>query len=110
MNEWVKLIIAVLSGICTAIPLVYKLIQFVREAYASKQWSVLVDYVLELMKTAEDKFEDGATRKEWVLAVVKANANKLDVEIDLEAIGNMIDSLCAMSKVVNAPKQSTEVK
>ena len=110
MAEWIKMVIAVISGILTAIPLVYKLIQFVREAYASQQWNVLVDYVLELMKTAEDKFEDGATRKEWVLAVVKANATKLDVEIDLEAIGNMIDSLCAMSKVVNSPKQSTGVK
>lgn len=56
------------------------------------------------MQTAETKFETGAERKEWVLAMVKASADTIDYDIDMDAISDLIDSLCNMSKVVNAPK------
>lgn len=60
--------------------------------------------VMNLMQTAETKFETGAERKEWVLAMVKASADTIDYDIDMDAISDLIDSLCNMSKVVNAPK------
>lgn len=62
------------------------------------------DMVMNLMQTAETKFETGAERKEWVLAMVKASADTIDYDIDMDAISDLIDSLCNMSKVVNAPK------
>lgn len=64
----------------------------------------VLDMVMNLMQTAETKFETGAERKEWVLAMVKASADTIDYDIDMDAISDLIDSLCNMSKVVNAPK------
>ena len=46
-------------------------------------------------------FEKGADRKEWVLAMVKASADTIKYEIDMDEISALIDSLCDMSKVVN---------
>lgn len=77
---------------------------YVQKAIREKNWSKVLDMVMNLMQTAETKFETGAERKEWVLAMVKASADTIDYDIDMDAISDLIDSLCNMSKVVNAPK------
>lgn len=56
---------------------------------------------MNLMKEAEGKFDTGATRKEWVIAMVKSSAESINYDVDIEAVGELIDSLCDMSKVVN---------
>lgn len=66
----------------------------------------MLGLVMELMATAEKKFETGAERKEWVLEMVKASADKINYDVDIDALGEMIDSLCALSKQVNAKKTS----
>lgn len=76
----------------------------VQKAIREKNWSKVLNMVMNLMQTAETKFETGAERKEWVLAMVKASADTIDYDIDMDAISDLIDSLCNMSKVVNAPK------
>lgn len=101
--EWMKYVVAALPGIAVCIPLVIKLIEFVQTAAKEKNWSRLLDLVMRLMAEAEEKFEDGATRKEFVLAQVKASAEYINYDIDIDAVSELIDSLCAMSKVVNAP-------
>ena len=45
--------------------------------------------------------------QEWVIAMLKACADDLNYEIDYNAIAEMIDRLCAMSKVVNADGNPT---
>lgn len=57
------------------------------------------------MEAAETKFSEGAERKEWVLAMLKACAEDLNYDFDYEAISNMIDKLCDMSNVVNPPSE-----
>ena len=81
-----------------------ELVKYVQKAIREKNWSKVLDMVMNLMQTAETKFETGAERKEWVLAMVKASADTIDYDIDMDAISDLIDSLCNMSKVVNAPK------
>ena len=56
---------------------------------------------MNLMKEAEEKFETGAERKEWVLAELKAVQDTINYNIDWVVIGEMIDQLCAMAKKVN---------
>jgi len=58
------------------------------------------------METAEEKFDNGADRKEWVLAMVKASADTVDYDINMEEISKLIDDLCKMSKKVNAPAET----
>lgn len=106
--ELYTLLISVLSGLAITIPLVVKLVEYVKKAVKEKNWNKLLALVMKLMAEAEEKFDNGADRKEWVLGMVGASADIVDYDIDLEQVGQLIDSLCTMSKQVNAPKEVTE--
>lgn len=100
-EQIVSLIVALLSGLATCIPLAYKLVQYVKKATQEKNWNTLLGLVINLMEQAEKKFTDGATRKEWVMAMVQTSAEYINYPIDNVALGKLIDTLCDMSKIVN---------
>ena len=100
-EQIVSLIVALLSGLATCIPLAYKLVQYVKKATQEKNWNALLGLVINLMEQAEKKFTDGATRKEWVMAMVQTSAEYINYPIDDVALGKLIDTLCDMSKIVN---------
>ena len=101
-------VVAILSGLAAAIPLVVKLVEYIRKAVREKNWNNVLKLVMELMEQAEGKFSDGATRKEWVMAMVQSSAKTINYDIDMDIISNLIDSLCDMSKVVNKPDIAKE--
>ena len=101
--EILKLIAAIASGLAAAIPLAIQLVKYVEKAIKERNWGIVLNKVMDLMETAETKFAEGAERKEWVLAMLKASADGINYDIDYDAIAEMIDRLCAMSKVINAP-------
>ena len=101
--EWINYAVSVLSGLAVAIPLVVKLVEYVKKAVKEKNWNQVLKLVMDLMTEAEKKFETGAEKKEWVLAMIKASADSINYDIDTNAISELIDSLCDMSKAVNAP-------
>lgn len=105
--EILKLIAVIASGLAATIPLVIQLVKYVKQAIKEKNWPVVLQKVMDLMEIAERKFEEGAERKEWVLAMLKASADGINYDIDYDAIADMIDRLCDMSKIINAatPKQ-----
>lgn len=103
--EWYEIVISILSGLAATIPLVIKLIEWVKKAIQEKNWNQLVNLVMNLMTEAEDKFDNGADRKSWVLGAVEAAAKTINYPVDLEQVSALIDNLCAMSKLVNAPKE-----
>ena len=105
-SSYINYIVAILTGLATAIPLVINLIKYVQKAAKEKNWKQVVKLVMNLMKKAETKFDNGADRKEYVLSMIKASADTINYDIDMDAISDLIDSLCSMSKVVNAPTQS----
>lgn len=107
--KWVQLAVAVLSGLATAIPLVIQLVKYVRKTVEARNWPEVVRIVTGYMERAEEMFEKGADRKEWVMAMVRASAELVRYDLDMEAISNLIDGLCDMSKVVNGP-DVTEAK
>ena len=104
--EWVKLIISILSGLIAAIPLVIKLVEYVQKAVKERNWNQVLKMVMNLMETAETKFESGDERKEWVLSMLKACADSINYDIDYQAISEMIDSLCDFSKIINPATES----
>jgi hypothetical protein len=53
------------------------------------------------MAEAEQKFADGATRKEWVMAMVRAAAGTINYDVDSAEVATLIDSLCDLTKKVN---------
>lgn len=101
--EWLKYLVAILSGLATCIPLAVKLVEYVRKATKERNWNQLLSLVMELMETAETMFDDGASRKQWVMSMIEAASGKVNYDIDMAVVGELIDSLCDMSKIVNAP-------
>lgn len=106
--QWLQLVASIVAGLLTAIPLAIKLVEYVKKAAKEKNWSKVLDMVMKYMATAEEKFDNGADRKEWVLAMVKASADTVDYDIDMEVISQLIDDLCSMSKAVNATAETGE--
>lgn len=104
VEQIVSIIVSILTGAATCIPLAVKLAQVVKQAVQEKNWSSVLDLVVNLMQEAETKFNDGATRKEWVLAMVQTSAQYADYPIDNAALSNLIDSLCALTNKVNTSK------
>ena len=70
MDQIVDIAISIISGLAICIPLMIKLVQYVQKSVQEKNWSPLLGLLIELMEQAEQKFADGATRKEWVMAMV----------------------------------------
>lgn len=103
--DWVKIIVDVLAGLAVVIPLVVKLVEAVRSATKEKNWNALLKMTIEYMETAESKFADGATRKEWVMAMVKTSAVTINYELDevaMAKISDLIDSICDAADIINS--------
>ena len=103
--EWYEIIIEILKVLIIVIPLVVSLVKYVKQAIMEKNWHQLVTLIMNLMAEAESKFDNGADRKQWVLAMIEASANTINYPIDLEQVSKLIDDLCKMSKSVNAPQE-----
>lgn len=106
VEQIVNLVVALLAGLATCIPLVLKLVQYVKKATQEKNWAGLLDLVMKLMEQAEKKFTDGATRKEWVMAMVQTSAEYISYPMDVTSLGEMIDQLTNLTKNVNVKKES----
>ena len=106
-EEYLRLILSIISGIAATIPLVIKLIEYVQKATKEKNWNRLLNLVIGYMEVAESKFKTGAEKKEWVLAMVKASADTINYDIDMEIVSQLIDDLCDMSNVINPPAEKT---
>lgn len=103
--EWVNYALSILAGLVTVIPLVIKLVEYVQKAVREKNWSVMLDMVMDYMEAAEDMFDSGADRKAWVLGMVETSAATINYDIDIAVVSKMIDKLCQMTKVVNPPSE-----
>lgn len=106
-EQIVSLIVAVLSGLAACIPLVVKLVQYVQKAAQEKNWGNLLGLLIELMEQAETMFDEGATRKEWVMAMAQTSAEYIAYPLDTAALSNLIDELVAMTKNINTPEVAT---
>lgn len=100
-QQIVNIIVAVFSGLATCIPLAIKLVEYVKKATQEKNWSSLLGLIMKLIEQAEQKFADGATRKEWVMAMVQTSTEYISYPLDLDALSNMIDELVKMTNMVN---------
>ena len=104
-EQIINVVVAVLAGLATCIPLVLKLVQYVKKATQEKNWSGLLDLVMQLMEQAEKKFADGATRQEWVMAMVQTSAEYSSDPLDTQALSEMIDELVKLTNKVNIDKK-----
>ena len=98
---WIQAIISVLSGIAVLVPLIIKLIEYIKKSVQEKNWNQMLKLVMNLMAEAEELYDTGAERKEWVLQELHAMADTLNYTIDWVVVSDMIDALCDMAREVN---------
>ena len=104
MPQCGQFICIILAGAATAVPLVLQLVKYVRKAVEEKNWTRLLSLVLGLMEKAEGIFESGEQRKAYVMTAAKNLADTVGYEMEEDELSELIDSLCDMSKIVNAEK------
>ena len=103
--EWLELVIAILSGVVACIPLVIKLIDYVKALAKEKNWGKLIVIVSNFMAEAETLYTDGASKREYVIKSVLAISKTIDYPVDEEMLKELIDSLTTLSKKVNVKKK-----
>lgn len=107
MNDAMQFIVSVCSGLVVVLPVVFQLIKYVKEAAREKQWDRLMKLVIDLMTTAEDRFDKGDDKKAYVLALAESAAASVGATWDRQKVSDMIDAMIAMSKVVNKEGAAT---
>ena len=107
--EILELIIEILAGLMIVIPLVVKLIEYVKKSALEKNWNNLIRLLLNLMATAEEKFDNGADRKQWVIAMAQASANTINYPISEQELSKLIDNLVELTKKVNVKIQEVKI-
>ena len=105
MEVWTNIILPILSGLVACIPLVIKLVEYIKKAAKEKNWKSVVQLVLKLMAEAEQVYATGGERKNYVISSIKAMEHSLDYDIDEKAIGELIDSVVAATKKINTEKK-----
>ena len=103
--EWYEILISILTGLTATIPLVIELTKYIKAAVKEKNWSKMVSLVIKLMQEAEEKYDNGADRREWVMSMVQSSADVINYDVNMDLVGELIDSLCAMSKKVNTQEE-----
>ena len=106
--EWLNLILAILSSLIVILPLVCKLIETVQKYVKEKNWSILMQLLLDYMAKAEQMYESGAERKEYVMSAIITSAEFSNFNVDADVVSKMIDDICAASKKINIKSSDTE--
>ena len=99
--DYLQLVIQILVTLSTLIPLVIELVKYVQKAVKEKNWQTMIAMAMRLMTEAENKFETGADRKEWVMGMIKASAETINYDIDEQQLSELIDNLVELTKSVN---------
>lgn len=101
----VNVILSILAGLSTCIPLVIQLIKYVKAAIKEKNFEYIMDLVLDLIPEAEEKFSTGAERKKYIMSNIESLSSILHYEVDLDRVSEMIDTIVKLSKKVNVKKR-----
>ena len=102
--EILEIIVSIISGLAVCIPLVIKLVEWVKKAHQEKNWAPVMQLVLKFMAEAEELYETGAERKQYVLTAVEEIKASLNYEVDMEVVSTLIDAVCKASKKINVKK------
>ena len=102
--KWIEILISVLAGVATCIPLVIKLTMVIRESVEKGNWNKIVKLVIDQMVEAEKNYTDGAEKKAWVLNQIRVLAQSLEynyTEVEEQKVSELIDAICEGAKIIN---------
>jgi len=105
MEVWTNIVLPIISGLVACVPLVIKLVEYVKALAKEKNWNKLLIIVTNFMAEAETLYPDGASKKEYVINSVLAISKTIDYPVDKDMLGELIDNLVALSNKVNIEKK-----
>lgn len=100
-NDIVRIVLDVLAGLAILIPVAYGIFNGIKKLFKDKDYKKLLANALELIVTAEQKYESGADKKKFVLDMLKEVATKAKIKYDEESLSSTIDDIIALSKKIN---------
>ena len=103
--EWLRIIMGIVLGLLVLIPFCVKVFNWIKKMISDKKWPELIKIVVKLIAEAEEACPDGASRKEYVMQMVKSAAEAMDYDVDMDEISKFIDNVVAMAKLVNVTKK-----
>lgn len=101
LEFWIGVVISILTGLATCIPLIIELVKTIRENAKSKNWTAVMQLILRLMAEAEENYSTGADKKAYVMDSIEAMKDTLNYDVDMEAVSAMVDSIIIASKKIN---------
>lgn len=104
LTDILNLVLAIITGLSTAIPLAIQLVKHVKLAIKERNFGKIMKIALELMAEAEENYATGAERKEYVMDSIIKLSKSLDYDVDFDAVSAMIDAIVASSKKINVKK------
>jgi hypothetical protein len=107
---WIGVVISILTGLTTCIPLIIELVKTIRENAKSKNWTAVMQLILRLMAEAEENYSTGADKKAYVMDSIEAMKDTLNYNVDMDAVSAMVDSIIIASKKINTQVTTTEAE
>ena len=104
INFWIEIVVAILTGLATCIPLVIKLIEVIKDSVRNKNWAPMMQLVLKLMAEAEENYATGEEKRVYVLDSIKALESTLNYDIDVDIVNDMITAIINATKKININK------
>lgn len=105
MEVWTTIILPIISGLVSCVPLVITLINVVQKNSKSQNWTALMSLTLKLMTEAEALYKEGSEKKDYVINSIKALEKTLNYDVDIDKVDAMINSIIEVTKKINVEKK-----
>lgn len=99
--DLIKLLIELAVELAVVIPLVIELVKYVKASIKEKNWGKLLDLIMKNITTAEQMFDSGEDKKEWVIKMIEESADLINYPFDEQMLSDLIDNIIEITKKVN---------
>lgn len=100
-SDWITLIVSIASSIVIMLPLVVSLVKHVKLLAKEKNWAGFLVLLNTYIMRAEENFETGADKEEWVVSMIMASADIIQFDIDEAALREIIRNIIEVTNNVN---------
>ena len=100
-SDWITLIVSIASSIVIMLPLVVSLVKHVKLLAKEKNWAGFLVLLNTYIIRAEENFETGADKEEWVVSMIMASADIIQFDIDEAALREIIRNIIEVTNNVN---------
>lgn len=100
-SDWITLIVSIASSIVIMLPLVVSLVKHVKLLAKEKNWAGFLVLLNTYIMRAEENFDTGADKEDWVVSMIMASADVIQFDIDEEALREIIRNIIEVTNNVN---------